>query len=178
MRRLYFLIPGAGIARRVVDELRLMQVPKKHIGAIAKDARLLEKHDIPEAGLRDRSDIVPAIEKGIAAGGVSGLLAGLVAVSFPPSGLMLDGGAIFGTSVAGAAIGAVVAPMIGISAPGSRLEQFEQALELGQLLLIVDVPKEQVDDVSEVVTEQHPALKIEWTELTVLPLPKTLFSGQ
>jgi hypothetical protein len=35
---------------------------------------------------------VPALQRGVAAGGLAGLLAGALAVTFPPAGLVLGGG--------------------------------------------------------------------------------------
>ncbi|MDT8387551.1 MAG: DUF1269 domain-containing protein [Thiogranum sp.] len=171
MKRLYFLIPDVDIAKRVVDELLLARIPERHIHVVAKDHHMLREHHIPEAGLLQESDVVPAIEKGMAAGGVTGLVAGVVAVTFPPAGLVLGGGAILATTIAGAAFGSVVAPMIGISAPNQRLEQFEEAVEAGELLMILDVPKSDVDKVNELVRTHHPDVDIEGMEPTVPPFP-------
>ncbi len=171
MRRLYFLIPNADIAKRVVDELLLARIPERHIHVVAKDHHILREHGIPEAGLLQESDVVPAIEKGMAAGGVTGLVAGVVAVTFPPAGLVLGGGAILATTIAGAAFGSVVAPMIGISAPNKRLKQFEKAVEAGELLMILDVPKSDVDKVNELVRTHHPDVHIEGTDPRVPPFP-------
>jgi len=171
MRRLYFLIPDVELAKRVVDELLLARVPERRIHIVAKDHRLLQENAVPEAGLLQESDVLPAIEKGLAAGGAAGLLAGLVAVTLPPAGLVLGGGAILGTTMAGAAFGSLVAPMIGISARSSRLKAFEAALEAGELLMIVDVPKNDVARVRELVEAHHPEVDIGGTEPTVPPFP-------
>lgn len=171
MRRLYFLIPEADTAKRVVDELLLERISEKQIHVVAKDHHLLQEHGIPEAGLLQESDVVPAIERGLAAGGTTGLVAGLVAVTFPPAGLVLGGGAILATTIAGAAFGAVVGPMIGISAPNSQLKQFQEAVEAGQLLLIVDVPKDKVDRICELVKSHHERVDIKGTEPTVPMFP-------
>jgi len=161
MQRHYFLAPDAKIAKRVVDDLLLARIPERHIHVIAKDHQLLRDKDIPEAGVLQESDFVPAVEKGLAVGGATGLLAGVVAVTFPPAGLALGGGAILATTLVGAGFGAFVAPMIGISAPNTQLKQFEDAIEAGELLVIVDVAKQDVDKVIELVKSHHPKAKIE-----------------
>ena len=172
MRRLYFLIPDVAVTKRVVDELLLARIPVRHIHVIAKDHHLLQKNEIPEAGLLQESDLVPAIEKGLAAGGSTGFLAGLLAVSVPALGLAFGGGAVLlATTVAGAAFGAMVGPMIGVSVPNSQLKPFEQAVEEGQFLMIVDVPKQDVDKISELVRSHHPNVDLEGTEPTVPPFP-------
>lgn len=171
MRRLYFLIPDVETARQVVDRLLLERVPERHIHVVAKDHQMLRDRSIPEAGLLQESDLIPAAERGLAAGGATGLLAGLVAVTFPPAGLALGGGAMLATTVAGAAFGALVGPMIGISAPNSQLKQFQEAIEDGQLLMVVDVPKDDVEHFNALVNELHPAVDVKGTEPTVPPFP-------
>jgi len=94
-----------------------------------------------------------------------------VAVTFPPAGLVLGGAAVLGTTVAGAAFGTLVAPMIGISARSSRLKAFEAALDAGELLMIVDVQKNDVARVSELVQAHHPDVAIGGTESKVPPFP-------
>ncbi len=171
MRRLYFLVPDAEKAASIVGELLLRRIPERHIHVVAKDHHLLKTHDIPQAGLLQESDLVPSIERGVAAGGVAGLVAGLLAVSFPPAGLVLGGGAVLGGTALGAAFGAVVGPMIGISVPNSQLKDFEAAIEAGQLLLIVDVPKADVEPVIELVRAHHPEVDIKGVDPTVPRFP-------
>lgn len=171
MRRLYFLVPHADSAKQIVDELLLARVPERHIHVVAKDHHVLTEHDIPEAGLLEESDFVPAVERGLAVGGATGLLAGVVAVTFPPVGLALGGGAILGISLAGAGVGAWVSGIIGSSAPNSRLKRFEQAIEEGQLLMVVDVPKDRVDEITELVHKHHAEAEVEGTEPTTPPFP-------
>ena len=169
MRRLYFLVPDVDSAKKIVDELLLARVEGQHIHVIAKEGTPME--DLPEARLAQQSDLIPALERGIAVGGATGILMGIVAVTFPPAGLVLGGGAILATSLAGAGIGAVMSSMIGISAPNSRLKQFEEAIEQGELLMMVDVPKDRVEEIDELVKKHHPEADIEGTEPTIPPFP-------
>jgi len=164
MRRLYFLIPDAEITGRVVNELLLACVPARQVHIVAKDHELLQDAQLPEAGLLQEPEVVPAIERGLAAGGAAGLLAGLVAVSFPPAGLALGGGALLGATLGGAAFGALVGPMIGIPVPNSRLTQLEEAVETGQFLVIVDVPKKEIEPISELIKTHYPKVTIEGAE--------------
>lgn len=171
MHRLYFLIPDHTIAKRVVDELLLARVPEKQIHVIAKDENILQQHDIPEADLLHKSDLLPAIERGAALGGSIGLLGGLLAVSFPPAGLVLGGGAILIGPLAGASFGAVVAPMIGVSEPNAKVAEFEDAIEQGKLLMMVDVEDDAAESISECIRQQYPAVSIERSEPQVPPFP-------
>ena len=89
MRRIYFLVPSVASAKAIVDELLLARIEERRIHIVAREGTPLE--DLPEAGVVQRSDLVPALEKGVAAGGLSGLLAGALAVSFPPAGQVIGG---------------------------------------------------------------------------------------
>jgi len=169
MRRLYFLLPNVDSAKVIVDELLLARIEERHIHIAAADHHVLTEANLPEANLLQESDFVPAVERGLAVGGATGVLAGIAAVAIP--GVGLAGGAILGIGLAGAGVGAWVSSMIGISAPSSRLTEFEKAIEAGQLLMMVDVPKERVDDISTLVRSHHPEAHIEGTEPVIPAFP-------
>ncbi len=167
--RLYFLLPTVETAKDTVADLLLSHVQEKDIHIVAKDHHLLRQHELPEAGLMHERDIVPALEKGVAMGGATGLIAGILAVTIPGAGLALGGGAIIATTVAGAGFGAVMAPMMGISAPNAQLKEFEDAVEQGQLLMLVDVPKERIDEVTDIIVKHHPEANVRGVEPKKLP---------
>ena len=171
MRRLYFLIPNTDSAKVIVDELLLARIEERHIHIAAADHHALSEAHLPEANLLQESDFVPAVERGLAVGGATGILAGIAAVVIPGVGLALGGGAILGIGLAGAGVGAWVSSMIGISTPSSRLTEFEKAIEEGQLLMMVDVPKDRVDEISTLVRKHHPEAHIEGTEPVIPAFP-------
>lgn len=53
----------------------------------------------------------------------------------------------------------------------TRLKAFENAIERGELLILVDVPFAKVDDIAERVKKHHPQAELEGTEPTVPPFP-------
>jgi len=171
MRRLYFLIPSIDSAKTIVDELLLARIEERHIHIAAKDHHALTEAHLPEAGLLQESDFVPAVERGVAIGGATGVLAGIAAVTIPGAALALGGGAILGIGLAGAGVGAWMSGMIGVSVPSSRLKEFEAAIEDGNLLMMVDVPKPRVDEIKELVKSHHPEAHIEGTEPVIPAFP-------
>lgn len=171
MRRLYFLVPDVDSAAKIVDELLLARVEERHLHIVARDEHALEEAHLPEATLLEKSDFIPALERGMAVGGATGLLAGVAAVTFPPAGLILGGGAILGISLAGAGVGAWLSSMIGVSVPNTRLKEFEQAIADGHLLMLVDVPRERIEEIEELVKRHHPEAEVEGTEPTVPAFP-------
>lgn len=162
MKRLYFLIPDITIAKSIVDDLLQANVEEKHIHAIAKEGIHLD--ELPEASLLQKSDLIPALERGAALGGVSGILAGMFAVSFPPAGVVLGGGTLLGITVAGAGIGAWVSSMIGIDFKNTQLKGFEAAIHDGQILMLVDVAKDRVEEITKLIQTIHPEVYIEDTD--------------
>lgn len=161
--RLYFLVPNVEICQRIVDELLVDRIDQRHIHVIAREGMALE--DLPQARLVDRTDVVRALERGAAAGGATGLLAGLLAIAFPPAGLVLGGGAVLATALAGAGFGAWAASLIGASLPNSELESFEQAIQSGQLLMLVDVPSGRARIVADLIRLHHPEVDIANVEI-------------
>ncbi|MGB5474910.1 MAG: DUF1269 domain-containing protein [Gammaproteobacteria bacterium] len=171
MRRLYFLIPTIDSAKLIVDELLLARIDERHIHIAAADHHALIEAHLPEAGLLQESDFVPSVERGLAVGGATGIMAGIAAVAIPGLGLALGGGAILGIGLAGAGLGAWMSSMIGISAPSSRLKEFEAAIKKGELLMMVDVPKSRVEDITDLVKSHHPEAHIEGTEPVIPAFP-------
>jgi hypothetical protein len=147
----------------------LARIEERRIHVLAKDGTPLE--DLPPATLAQRSDLIPALERGAAAGGVTGLLAGLVAMSFPPAGLVLGGGAVLSMALLGAGFGSWAASMIGVGIPNRRLQTFQEAIARGELLMLIDVPRDRVAEVEGLVRRLHPEAELEGLEPAVPEFP-------
>ena len=171
MKRLYFLIPDIDTASAIVDELLLARIEERRIHIAAKDHHPLLQANLPDTNLLQDSDFIPAVEKGLAVGGGTGILAGLVAMSFPPAGMIMGGGAVLGLGLLGAGFGAWMSSMIGVSVANTQLEKFQQAIEQGQLLLMVDVPRTRVDEINQLLKKHHPQIDIRGTEPTLPVFP-------
>lgn len=169
MRRLYFLLPDVKSAKAIVDELLLARVEWRHIHVLASPTVPLE--DLPEAHLAQSSDLLPALARGTAAGGVTGVLAGLAAMAFPPAGLTIAGGAVVAMALFGAGFGAWMSTMVGVDLPNTRIEKFEAAIAKGELLMMVDVPRERVEEIEQLVRSHHPEADIGGADPTIPAFP-------
>ena len=169
MRRIYFLVPDIAIAKRIVDDLLLARIEERHLHVIAKRGTELE--DLPEANMMQKSDFVPAVERGLALGGSAGALAGLVAVALPPASTVIAGGILLASTLVGAGVGAWAGSMIGVSTGNSRIKQFEAAIEAGQLLVLADVPTNRVEEIEARIKAHLPQVEIEGTEPTIPAFP-------
>ncbi|HRQ05572.1 MAG TPA: DUF1269 domain-containing protein [Nitrosomonas halophila] len=169
MRRIYFLVPNIDVTKRIVDELLLARIEEKHIHVIAKRGTPLE--DLPEASMLQKSDFVPAVQQGLAVGGSTGALAGLVAVALPPASTVIAGGVLLAGALAGAGIGAWISGMVGMSVGNRRTKEFEEAIEAGHLLVLADVPAARVEEIEERVKQHIPEVEVESTEPRVPAFP-------
>jgi hypothetical protein len=158
MRRLYFLLPDKDTTRTVVSELEDAGIPHSHLHAVASITQDLE--DLPEAGVWQKTEMAHGLELGVGLGGMAGLLGGVLAVAFPPAGLILGGGALIATTVAGAGVGGVVSALMASHDHNHSLDSFQRAIERGEILLLVDVPKNRVDEIKALILQHHPEASI------------------
>ncbi len=168
-RRLYFMVPDVASARSIRDELLLARIEDRHIHVLARDGIPLE--GMQEASILQKTDFVHGAETGLAVGGGIGILAGLVAILFPPAGVNLQLVTILVTALIGAAFGAWVSSMIASSIPNSRLKTFESAILAGRVLMMVDVPGTRVDEIRKLVATRHPEASGSAPEPTIPAFP-------
>ena len=106
---------------------------------------------------------------GFAAGAVLGVGIGLY---LPVMGLAAPGGLVAVLlALLGAVFGAWASSMIGISTPSKRLARFEPAIEAGQLLLMVDVPRTRVEEIEARLQALHPEAHLEGVEPNIPAFP-------
>ncbi|MHB8621769.1 MAG: DUF1269 domain-containing protein [Sulfuricaulis sp.] len=153
-RRLYFLLPNIKGAKAVFRNLLLMRIEDRHMHFLARKGMALS--DLPEATMLQKSDEIHGLALGLVVGGATGALAGVVAMMFPPSDLAMGLGVILAMSLIGAIVGIWASGMIAADVPNSRLEKFAKDIERGKILMMVDVRKHQVEEITDMIREQHP----------------------
>lgn len=161
MKRLCFLSPDTDHARKVVQDLKHDGIKEKNIYAIAGADTPLA--NLPDGGPED-DDFLPAFERGVAIGGATGLLAGLAALVFPPAGFVIGGGGVLLIGMMSASMGGLLTGMAGAAYPNSRLKVFEQEINAGKILIMVDVPKDRIDHVNKLIRRLDPEIEIEGIE--------------
>ncbi|MBS0311120.1 MULTISPECIES: DUF1269 domain-containing protein [unclassified Thiobacillus] len=168
-RRLYFMVPDVASARQIHNELLLARIEDGHIHVLARDGVSLP--GLHEASILQKTDFVHGAETGLAVGGGIGIIAGLVAVVFPPAGVDLQLVTILLTALIGAAFGAWVASMVASAIPNSRLKSFESAIAAGRILMMVDVPSGRVDEIKKLIAAYHPEALNSGIEPTIPAFP-------
>ena len=166
MRRIYFLVPTIEITHKIVEELQSQGIEDNHIHILAKRDTPLE--GLPEAGVSIKTDFLAAVERGVALGGTTGLLAGLIGLRF--AGFAMAGGPLLGIIMAGATIGSLMGGLAGMNSGNSRLKKFEAAIEQGELLVLVDIPRERIEPIRQLIVKHHPEAEFEGIE-PILPPP-------
>ncbi|HKK07201.1 MAG: hypothetical protein P8009_09245 [Gammaproteobacteria bacterium] len=150
-RRLFFLFPTAIQVRSVVSELREAGVGVEHIHAVARKGATVG--GLPVATPQQRRDTARRVERWLwrANLGVFALalllLLGFVVDGHPqwawvPLLLMLA------TFVAGERFSTQV--------PNTHLDEFADALDHGEILVMVDVPKRRVGEIESLIHRRHP----------------------
>ncbi len=166
-QRLYYLLPEIKSAREIVNELLLARIDESHIHVLAKDEEAIS--DLPRASVLQTTDIVHAIKSGLVVGGLTGLAVGLIAIiSLSLSSMM--GVVILATTIIGALLGIWISSMVGSGVKNSSLQHFEQAIESGEVLLMVDVPQQRIADVANKI-EAHKEAHGKGTEPTIPAFP-------
>ena len=153
-RRLYFLLPDMESARLTADDLLLARVDDRHMHFLAR--RGTDLGELHEASYAQKTDLLHGAGIGLALGGVGGLLLGAIIVSYPPEGTNPQLIAILVAAVVGAVLGAWMASMAAAAVPNSRLKQFQGEIQKGKVLLMVDIPYSQIEQIREVVLKRHP----------------------
>jgi hypothetical protein len=158
MRRLHVILPDEESCKAVVGELESAGVPEHHLHVVASVA-----HDLgglPEASVWQKTELAHGIEWGVGLGGVAGLIGGVLAVTFPPAGLVLGGGALLAGTAAGAGVGGAVSALLASHQHNHDLDYFRREIGAGKLLLMVDVPRGDVDATREMILKHHPEADI------------------
>ena len=136
MRRYIYAFDTPLAARGAVSVLRGHGVRDEAISLVARSS--IELEEIPQRYLDASTDFIPALRRGAAIGGGIGLCAGLVALAIPALGITLAGPALIAFFAGGAVLGAWSSALVGSSVPDEVRRKFEDEIDAGRTLLVVD----------------------------------------
>jgi len=165
-RRLYFIIPSVEETNTLFDHLLIKRVPINHMHLIAKEGTAFD--GLPEANAFQKYDIIHSTLIGVGIGAVIGIVSGIIGHSLLGFAI---GGVMVATTLIGAVLGGWSASMIGMMVPNSRLQSFQENIDAGQILLMVDVPKERVKEIEAFVQEKLPTAEYRGIEPTIPAFP-------
>lgn len=129
-----FSVTDIAAAQRAMRAAREAGLDDEDLSLIARAD--IELEEIPDKRKIADTDFMPAALRGAAAGGATGLLAGLVAIAFPPLGVTLAGAGLL--TVVGAAVGTWTSALVGSTVEDPVRRKFEEEIEAGRILLVID----------------------------------------
>ncbi len=168
-RRIYWLLPDLPSARSAMNDLLLARIEVSHIHFVAAEGT--DMTGLHAANVFHTSDVIPAAQSGLVIGGAVGVLAGVAAAMFPIVGDSPQWGVVGVLAIAGGLFGAWSSSMLGSSTPNRRLKRFEEAIQHGQLLLMVDVPRSRLEEIEDLLQARHPEGHFEGVEPDIPAFP-------
>jgi hypothetical protein len=155
MKRYIYAYDTSASARAAVKQLVGHGVDEDKISLIARTDIQLDK--IPDRFLDARTDFAPAIARGAAVGGTTGLFAGIIAMAIPALGIAIGGPALVAFLAGGALVGAWSSALVGSSVPDVVRRKFEDEIAGGRTLLVVDVTRREQPFIAELMaaTSDH-----------------------
>jgi hypothetical protein len=169
-RRIYWLLPDVASACKTMDDMLLARVDERHLHFVGRDD--IDLSGLHAANTLQTSDVVPAAQIGAIVGAVVGASAGgFVAWTLPLTEGPPQWWLVVVLAVVGVVFGVWSSSMIGVSAPSQRLKRFKPAIEQGQVLLMVDVPRGRVDEIEARLQALHPEARLEGIEPNIPAFP-------
>ncbi len=153
-RRMYYVMPDLASARRIMDDLLLARIEERHIHFLAKPGTPMD--GLHECNVLQKTDLVHGAQTGLIVGALLGCIGGWLLVTFALTEAHWQIATVIGTTVLGAALGMWVSSMVGSAIPNSRLRQFEELIDQGCILCMIDVPEHHVERVKSLLGERHP----------------------
>ena len=145
-KRMVFSVNDMAGARAAMDRARSIGIADEDISLIARS----DKSDmLPDERKVVEGDFYPAAAKGAAGGAAIGLVAGLVAVAVPPLGITVAGA--LAMAVGGSVLGAWSTALSGSAVEDPVRRQFEDEVEAGRILVVIDVDDERLPAAREAV---------------------------
>ncbi|HEV8692203.1 MAG TPA: DUF1269 domain-containing protein [Ideonella sp.] len=168
-RRLYVVLPDVASARQTADDLLLARIEDRHMHFLSRrDVSLGELH---EASFLQKSDVRHAFFLGSGIGVVGGAAVGVFLKMTSLGGYNFDVGTLILCTFAGLLLGAWMSTLIGVSTPSVKLKAFDEELEAGKILLMVDVPHSRVEEIHELLHQRHPEATDRGVDLTMPAFP-------
>lgn len=150
-RRLYFLFQDTAAAQAAVTDLTGIGVDRAHMHALAR--RDTDVGSLPAATPKQRHGVLQRVEHVLWNGN---LLLFLLALVWLVVAVLLDnliGALLAGVVLLASLIGGILYTQ---KLPMVPYDEFRAALAHGEILLLVDVPRDRIEDVETLMHRRHP----------------------
>ncbi|SDM67815.1 hypothetical protein SAMN05192555_11729 [Franzmannia pantelleriensis] len=163
MQRLYFLTPDLDTTVNIAHELDELGLSRNEVHVTGRDWVHLQERGVNNATLRQTSDVGHAAVRGLLYGIPLGCALGVL-VYYVLGGGFGDIGisvVIAGMGIFGGLFGVWTSTMIGVSVHDVKIDKYEEDIERGAFLMMVDVANEQESKVYSAIHRHHPEVIID-----------------
>jgi hypothetical protein len=163
MSRLYFLAPDLETTVNITHELYDLNLTKEEVHVAGAAWEQLKAQGVSVATLRQTSDVGNAAKRGLLLGLPLGFLLGLATYYFLDQAL---GDISFllvtlGMTIFGGLFGIWSSTLIGVGVRDVKLDKYDDEIENGAFLMMVDVPEGRENEIDSVIHRHHPEVVIE-----------------
>lgn len=161
--RSVFSAPDLASAHAAMEAALQAGIPDDDIALIARED--IEHDSIPDHLMTGCTDFYPAALRGVACGGGTGVVLGLVAAAIPPLGVTLTGAGAM--ALAAAAIGGWTGALVGSEVPDVVHRRFKSEIASGHILVVIDGNRELLS-IAEPAVEKAGAVHLPFRAHTAL----------
>jgi hypothetical protein len=163
MLRLYFLVPDADTTVKITHELADLGLKKKEVHVVGEDEAQMQDMGVNRATVMQTSDVMNATKRGLIWGIPLGVILGIVAASVLPiaGGWLGVAALLVGAGLFGGFFGIWASTLIGVSVQDVKVTKFQQDIERGAFLMLVDVPAKREHEIVSAVTRHFPEVEID-----------------
>jgi|GEM_PF-874871 len=154
MKRLYFLLPNAETATQTAQELLGAGLNPNHLHAVLSYGFSLP--GVHQATALQTSQVNRGLFLGTLVGGLAGMAGGGLAIWFPPSSLTVGSWFLWAAGGVSAVLGGILGGMLARDRLNPEILPYESAILRGAVLLMVDVSRHEVSEITNLVRLHHP----------------------
>jgi len=155
VKRIYYLLDDIGDADSISTMLHKSGIADWQFHVLAKDEDGLYKHHLHRANFLQKKDLVHSGQRGVLVGGVAGLYLSLFIVPWSLSSTPLFASIL----IALVTVGVVSGGILGSFHENHKIARFHDDIEQGQLLIMLDIRKHQLELVTSLIKLHYPELK-------------------
>lgn len=159
MKRLFYLVDSIDSVEDISNDLHDRGITDWRFHIVSKDEAGLYTHRLHSASILDRTDLARFVERGVLVG-----LLFVVVVVLPMALFNVFGwptAAWVALAVFAVIAGGWIAGFGGINAENYRIRRFHKDIQEGRYLVMVDVPKANVEEMKELMKKNHPEAELQ-----------------
>lgn len=160
MKRLFFLVPDLKTTREVAQEMEDSGIGESHVHVMGQHVDQINRAHLHPTNVVQTTDLVPALRRGALLGIVLSITIYVLFSLMLPENVRIPGLGIFAIISFGVCFGIWASGMIGIGIKNQIIEKYENYVKTGHYIVVVDVPNDRENEVTNQVIQMHPNTKL------------------